>query len=117
MRRNPLARLWDVRRAIDRIARFTDGRSLDDYLADEMLRSAVGYEFAIVGEALNQLTREAPDLVARLPDVREAIAMRNTLIHGYREVDQETVWETIRNDLPMLRDRVDELLKELGDQV
>ena len=33
--------LWDARRAAERIAHFTAGRGYDDYLADEMLRSAV----------------------------------------------------------------------------
>jgi len=41
--------------------------------------------------------------------------MRNALIHGYREVDNATVWQTAHEDLPMLRVRVDALLAELGD--
>jgi uncharacterized protein with HEPN domain len=62
MRRDPRARLWDVCRSIDRMIRHTQDRGLDDYLADEMRRSAVAYEFAIVGEALNRLSGEAPDV-------------------------------------------------------
>jgi uncharacterized protein with HEPN domain len=96
--------------------RFTQDRGLDDYLADEMLRSAVAYEFAIVGEALNRLSREAPEIGARVPELRQAIAMRNALIHGYREVNDRTVWRTIQDDPPKLRDQVTALLSELGDQ-
>jgi uncharacterized protein with HEPN domain len=29
--------------------------------------------------------------------------MRNALSHGYFGVDLEVVWQTIRNDLPMLK--------------
>jgi hypothetical protein len=29
--------LWDARRAAERIARFTDGRTLSDYLGDHLL--------------------------------------------------------------------------------
>ncbi len=32
--------LWDAWHAANRIARFTAGRSYDDYLADKMLRAA-----------------------------------------------------------------------------
>jgi len=37
--------LWDAQSAAKRIARFTTGRSYDDYLSDEMLRSAVERQF------------------------------------------------------------------------
>jgi len=115
MRHDPRARLWDVQRSIDRMIRYTRDLSVDDYLADEMLRSAVGYEFAIVGEALNQLSREAPDIAVRVPELRQAIAMRNALIHGYRDVDDQAVWQPIQDDLPALRDQVAALIDELGE--
>ena len=41
--------------------------------------------------------------------------MRNLLIHGYREVDNENVWHTAQNGLPPLRAQVAALLAELGD--
>ncbi len=41
--------------------------------------------------------------------------MRNVLIHGYREVDNATVWQTIHQDLPALRVQIELLLAKLGD--
>lgn len=116
MRHDPRAWLWDVRQAADSIAGFVRGRDFADYVSDLMLRSAVERQFEIVGEALNRLSREAPEIAARLPDLRAAIAMRNALIHAYREVDNATVWQTIHDDLPALRTRVAALLAELGEQ-
>ena len=87
MQHDPRAWLWDVRQAADSIAAFVQGRSFADYTADLMLRSAVERQFEIAGEALNRLPREAPDIAAQLPDLRRAVAMRNALIHGYRQVD------------------------------
>jgi uncharacterized protein with HEPN domain len=84
MQHDPRAWLWDVRQAADSIAVFVQGRSLAHYITDLMLRSAVERQFEIAGEALNRLSREAPELAARLPNLRRAIAMRNALIHGYR---------------------------------
>jgi uncharacterized protein with HEPN domain len=62
-----------------------------DYEADLMLRSAVGRQFEVAGEALNRLAREALKIAARLPELRRAVAMRNALIHGYREVDNAAI--------------------------
>ena len=115
MLHDPRAWLWDVRQATDSIAAFTQGRSFADYAADLMLRSAVERQFEIAGEALNRLSREAPEIAAQLPDLRRAVAMRNALIHGYREVDNATVWETIHEDLPALCEQVEALLAQLGD--
>ncbi len=115
MLHDPRSWLWDVRQAADSIAAFVHGRGFADYEVDLMLRSAVERQFEIAGEALNRLSREAPEIAARLPELRRAVAMRNALIHGYREVDNATVWQTIHEDLPQLRVRVAALLAELGD--
>jgi uncharacterized protein with HEPN domain len=80
-----------------------------------MLRSAVEHQFEIVGEALNRLSREAPEIAAKLPELRRAIAMRNALIHGYRAMDNATVWYAVHDELPELRARVAALLDEFGD--
>jgi predicted nucleotidyltransferase len=57
--------LWDAQRAAERIARFTSGRSFDDYLADEMLCAAVERQFEIIGEALAGLRQVDPGIAAR----------------------------------------------------
>ena len=116
MQHDARAWLWDVRAAADSIAGFVQGRSFADYASDLMLRSAVERQFEIVGESLNRLSREAPEIAAPLPDLRRAIATRNALIHGYREVDNATVWQTIHDDLPLLRTQVEALLAEMGDK-
>jgi len=53
MRRDPRAWLWDVHNGAGLILAFTQDKSLDDYLCDVMLRSAVERQFEIIGEALN----------------------------------------------------------------
>jgi uncharacterized protein with HEPN domain len=115
MQHDPRAWLWDVRLAAHSIAAFIQGRSFADYAANLMLRSAVERQFEIAGEALNRLSRETTEIAAQLPDLRRAIAMRNALIYGYREVDNATVWQTIHEGLPALRVQVDALLAKLGD--
>ena len=94
--------LWDARRAAERIARFTAGRAFDDYLGDEMLRSAVERQFEILGEAFSGLRRTAPELAARIPDLGRIVAFRNVLIHGYATVDDQLVWGVVERDLPLL---------------
>lgn len=41
--------VWDARHAGQRALRFTNGRRYDDYLDDELLRSAVDRQLSIIG--------------------------------------------------------------------
>jgi len=114
MDRDPRAYLWDARESADAIAEFVRGRTLDDYLADRMLRSAVERQFEIIGEALRQLEKTAPNLARELPELPQAIAFRNILIHGYTAIDDRTVWRTVQESLPALRARLAALLDRSG---
>jgi uncharacterized protein with HEPN domain len=79
-----------------------------------MLRSAVERQFEIVGEALNRLTRDDPNVAARIPDdVSRIVGFRNVLAHGYDIVDDDAVWSAITVDLPTLAERASSLLAEL----
>jgi len=106
--------LWDVQQAAERICRFTDGRTLDHYFADEMLSAAVERQFEITGEALARLRRTAPEVAARGPEAAKIIGFRNVISHEYDGLDFEQVWEVIEDKLPRLREIVAELLKDVG---
>ena len=102
MPHNPCKLLDDMRRAAEFLLTVTAGRTVDDYRADEVLRTLVERKFEIIGEALNRLAKAAPGLVAQIPDHRQIISFRNILIHGYDVVDEEVVWKIVRQDLPIL---------------
>lgn len=109
MRRDPQAFLWDIIAAADAIVGFVAGKTLDSYSSDLMLRSAVERQFEIVGEALNQLGKCAPELAEQIPDRAAIIAFRNQLIHGYARISDAIVWKTVEVDLPGLRAKCAEL--------
>jgi uncharacterized protein with HEPN domain len=110
MRREPRAFLWDVREAAANIERFVATRTYEQFADDVLVRSAVERQFEIIGEALSQLARIAPDIAAQVPDVARIVAFRNILIHGYAVLDYPTVWKVIHESLPSLRDAVQRLL-------
>ena len=111
MRRKPAAFLWDVREAVLRIQEFVAGRDFEVFSSDVMVRSAVERQFEIIGEALNQLTRSSPTMVAEIPEAARVIAFRNILIHGYAILDHQIVWRVVHDNLPPLLLVVERLLK------
>lgn len=63
-------------------------------------------QFEIIGEALNRLSKEAPDLANRVPNLGKIVSFHNALIHGYAVIDDGRVWEIVTTLLPSpARDR------------
>lgn len=96
--------LWDAHEAAGRIARFTAGKTFDDYEADELLRSGVERQFEIVGEAFATLRRVDPDTAASIPELDRVVGFRNVLVHGYASVDNRLVWGLVETKLTELRE-------------
>ena len=55
MRPEARRHLYDILRAAEKLEQFTEGKSLDDYEGDALLRSGVERQLGIVGEALNRI--------------------------------------------------------------
>ena len=116
MARDPRAYLWDMRDAARNVSRFTAGASFAEYLADDMLRSAVERQMQNMGEALAQLARIDPALAARVRDHAQIIGFRNVLVHGYVTLNHRRVWDTLQTQLPGLQSDLEALLLELDPQ-
>jgi uncharacterized protein with HEPN domain len=105
------AYLDDIRRAAAAILDFTRGKTFVEYESDDLLRSATERKFEIIGEALNRLRKDAPELLARIHEHRSIISFRNILIHGYDRIDDQIVWGIIEDDLAQLAADVERLLE------
>jgi uncharacterized protein with HEPN domain len=114
MQRDPRVYLWDVQQAATDIEVFLAGVDFEAYKHGKLVRAAVERKFEVIGEALNQLLKHAPELAGRISDVRRIIDFRNHLIHGYGRVDQAEVWRIAKASLPALKAEVSALLAELG---
>ena len=106
--------LFDIQEACELLARFTQGKSLDDYVAEPLLRSAVERQFEVIGEALRQMLNLQPDMSSFISDHQRIIAFRNRLIHGYADISHDVVWGVLESNLPKLRREVKELLSPGG---
>lgn len=104
--------LWDARRAAERVARFTRGKTFDDYDADDLLRSGVERQLAIAGEALSQLRRFDPATADEISELPRIVGFRNVLVHGYASVDNRIVWGIIEVNPDGLLTSLDALLAQ-----
>lgn len=106
MRDDP-ARLRDILTAIHAIRRHTaDDRSTFDN--DELVRVWVLHHLQIIGEAAARL--EPTGIAARTLPLRGIVGMRNILVHGYFQVDDDLVWTVVEHELTPLEACVQTLL-------
>ena len=90
------------------------GKDRVDLDNNRMLELALVRLVEIIGEAAGRVT---PETRRKLPQIpwTDVVAMRNRLIHGYDSVDHDILWTTVSDDLPVLVDSIDRLIRELGD--
>ena len=65
------------------------------------------YRDLLMGKLDKNFVSSHPEL-----PTKEAVAMRNVLVHDYDWVDTEEVWKTVQKDLPELRIIVEKILRE-----
>ena len=94
-------RLDDILEAIVRIQSYTQDMTFEQFQADRKTIDAVERNFILVGEAASHVPDNIPERWASVR-WREMRDMRNVMVHGYRDVELERVWDTIQHDLPPL---------------
>src|SRR5437868_6840249 len=102
--------LADILLAIDNINVHLQGKR--DYTVFESsvtIRSAVKYEFSVIGEAVYELMKLKPAF--NLTDAARIIGFRNKMIHEYDVIDNAQIWNIVVNYLPKLELEVKQLLE------
>ncbi len=105
------SRLEHILQAIERINRFTKGKTFDDFVLDDMMYYAVVKNIEILGEASNMLTEEFRISHPNTP-WKQVNGMRSYIVHEYFQVDNTVIWNVITTDLPVLKKQIEQYLNE-----
>ena len=98
-------RIDDILAAIDKIERYTHGIDFVVWQEDEKTVDAVIRNLEIIGGASSHLPAEVQAHYEDVPwNMMKGI--RNILAHEYFGVDLEIVWKTVKEDLPVLKERL-----------
>ena len=104
--------LLDMKHAAQRIERFAQGKTFEDYQQDDLLRSAIERQFEILGEAMMRLNKCAPAVASRISDYRKISGFRNALVHGYDSIDDTISWGVVTTKLAILTMELDQIMAE-----
>ena len=103
--------LEDIKDSITKIEYYTKDLNFDEFSKDVMTIDAVVRNLTIIGEAAKNIPEE---IKSKNPEIAwsEAIGMRNKITHEYFGVDEDILWETIKEDLPTFKEQISELLEK-----
>ncbi len=103
--------LGDILDAIRRIEGYTAGVKKKEFIEHLMMQDAVMRQIEIIGEASNSVSDEFQEKHPELPWFQMR-GIRNKIVHDYRGINLQVIWETVKNDLPALKKQVEEILGE-----
>jgi len=104
--------LADIINAISDIDNFAKGMNFEAFVNDKEKIYATVYCLQVIGEAVKNIPSEIKEKYQEIP-WRRIVGMRDRLIHGYFSVDFERVWETVKRDLPPLKEAINKILKDM----
>ncbi len=107
--------LGDILDAMDKAENFTGSMNLQAFKNDDKTVFAVIRSLEIIGEAAKKVPAH---LRRRFPDIpwKSLAGMRDKLIHDYVGVSLEVVWRTVKEDIPAVRPRLNEMLEAVRDE-
>ncbi len=111
MRRDDASFLLDMLVAARDAVAFAEGLSYSQFATDRRSQLAILKSVEIVGEAAACLGAETRESHPGIP-WREIVGMRHRLVHAYFDIDLRLVWDTVRNDLPVLIAKLEPLIPE-----
>ncbi|MBN2747546.1 MAG: DUF86 domain-containing protein [Bacteroidales bacterium] len=106
--RDSYERLIHISKAITDIEVFAVKKEKIDFLNNNLLSSAILFQFSIIGEAVVFIEN---NILEKYPYPWYKVrAFRNLISHEYFSIELSAVWEIIKKDLPELKIMINTIL-------
>jgi uncharacterized protein with HEPN domain len=90
----------------------TEGLAFSDFMNNETLKRACTRSLEIIGEASKNLS---PEFRRKHKEIewKKFAGMRDKIIHFYFGVNWDIVWDVMEKRLPILKSKINSILKEI----
>jgi uncharacterized protein with HEPN domain len=107
--RDDKERMLDILEAIENIEKYAvRGRAV--FESDELVQTWILHHLQILGEAAARISDDFQERHPAIPWFK-IVGMRNILVHDYFRIDIEAVWSVVKNDIPVLKKAIGEMMK------
>ena len=105
----------DIIDAMNKAMKFVEGMDFDEFIHDEKTIFAVIRALEVSGEGVKNIPDEIRIKYPKIP-WRDMAGMRDRLIHEYFGVKEEIVWNSVKEEIPVVKPLFEEILKRLKDE-
>ena len=107
--------LDDIKIACQKVLRYTGDMSYEQFINDEKTYNAVVRNLEVIGDAAKKIPDEMRE---RYPDIewKKISGLRDIAIHEYYNMDEEILWDVVKNRIPELLEQVTEILTEADEE-
>ncbi len=85
----------------------------DDFMQNETYRRSFVRALEVIGEAAKNLPQGFRKRYQQVP-WKEIAGLRDVLIHQYFGINYISLWDIVKNKIPVLRDQIAAILNELN---
>ena len=83
----------------------------EEFLSDVDLQDVNAFRILQIGETANDLSEHFKNTFAEMP-WHKISGFRNIIAHEYGNIEPETLWNTIKLDIPKLRDYCTKIIQK-----
>lgn len=95
--------------SIEKITKYTKKLSEEEFLDNDLVKDAVLYLFSVIGEAVIFIDNET---LKKYPYPWHLVSsFRNYIAHEYFGLNMKLVYQSIKQDLPVLEAKIKELIE------
>ena len=97
-----------IRQAANEAMAFVQGMNRHAFLNDRRTQHAVIRCLTIIGEAATKIMNDHSSFAEAHPEVswQQMRGMRNQVVHGYFDINLDTVWDTVLASLPAMLEKL-----------
>ena len=103
--------LIHIKECIERVIMYTE-EGKDVFFADIKTQDAVMRNLQILAESTQRLS-DSQKVKHPEVDWRNISGFRNVAVHEYLSIDVKRIWDIVEQDLPVLEEQIEAILREL----
>ena len=107
-----LDRLKQIAHSIQRIKSIIHLKNKEEFLNSEDMQELVAFNLINIGENAGKISDELKLSNSTIP-WRQISALRNIIVHDYINIQQNIIWNTVKNDIPKLEEEINSLISSI----
>lgn len=102
--------LEDIYSSCQKIQRYTENKTHDEVMNDELLIDGIIRNLEVIGEAVKNIPL---NFRKKHPSIgwKKMAGLRDILIHQYFGIDYEVLWDIVKNKIPQLNEQIQKVLQ------